>query len=104
MRIKLALPKQLPRLLRPLKPLLRHHYFISITLLLIIVIVAVFIVNQTFQAPSDDSYRDEKLRAGISGKFDQATIDKIERLQRSSDQATTPVALPVGIRVNPFVE
>ncbi len=104
MKLAFTSPKQLMQLLRPLKRVLRHHYFISITALLVVLITAVFMVNQTLRAPSDETYREEKFNSGINAHFDQPTIDKIEQLQRSSDQPDNQPSLPTGARTNPFAE
>lgn len=104
MKPKIALPKQLKHMVKPLKPLLQHHFFFAILALLLILIGAVFVMNQTLQTPSDEAYREEKTRTGISGNFDQATIDKIEHLQRSSDQSSGQPVFPPGTRTNPFAE
>lgn len=104
MKPKIALSKKFKHSLKPLRPLLQHHFFFATLALLLILIGAVYVMNQTLQSPSDDAYREEKTRTSISGNFDQATIDKIERLQRSSDQSSGQPVFPSGTRTNPFGE
>lgn len=100
----LKIPKQLLGLVSVGKKVLRHHYFIFTVLLLAGLAWAVYAVNQTLSAPSDEEYRLEKLNQTIKGNFDKATIEKIEALQKSSEQSTAPAPGPAGSRTNPFAE
>lgn len=100
----IKIPKQLLALIDTSKKVLRHHYFIFTVLLLLGLAWVVYIVNQTLSAPSDEEYRLEKLNQTIKGNFDKATIDKIEALQKSSEQSTAPTPGPAGTRTNPFAE
>lgn len=81
----------------------KRHYFIVIIIILICLSVVVSMVNQTLQLATDDQYRDQKASTGVTAKFDQATINKIERLQRSNEQPAA-LAPPSGARTNPFAE
>lgn len=96
-----------PALTQQLKALrhrfIKNHYFVVSTLLLIGLSIAVYLAGETLNLPTDDQYRDQKTSASTTAKFDQATIDKIEHLQRS-DQQPAPFALPSGARSNPFAE
>lgn len=96
--------KNLKKLLGPLKSILKHHYFISTIAILSALIITVLLVNDTLQEPSDDTYRAEKASSGISSKFDEDTIEKIEKLQSSSETPSTDLSLPSGSRINPFSE
>lgn len=103
-KLDLSAFKSVDKLLRPLKPIVRHHYFITTLGILICLIVAVYLVNQTLQEPSDEAYRTEKMSTGINARFDEATIEQVELLQRSSDSPSGVEPLPSGARTNPFAE
>lgn len=98
------LAKQLASLKRLSQKLLRHHYFILIVLLLGGLVWAVFVVNRTLTAPTDEAYRLEKLNTTLKANFDKATIEKIESLQKSSEQSQAPSPSQAGARSNPFAE
>lgn len=104
MKLDFSITKLQRYLKKSLRPLLLRHYFISTLGLLFILIAAVFLVNQTLQAPSDEAYRSEKSSGGINAQFDQATIKKIENLQRSTDQPSSEPTSAPGTRTNPFAE
>lgn len=95
---------QLGSLWRSAHPLLKQHYFFSTLVFLGILIIAVFFMNQSLSIKTDSAYRSQQLSTGISGQFDQTTISKIEKLQRSSDQPADAPAPKPGVRTNPFAE
>ncbi|HEU5187587.1 MAG TPA: hypothetical protein VFT87_03725 [Candidatus Saccharimonadales bacterium] len=101
---KLDFTKQLAGLRNVGRKLLQHHYFIFTILLLGSLAWAVFAVNQTLNAPSDEAYRLEKLSKSLKANFDKATIEKIESLQKSSEQSQAPPPGQAGARSNPFAE
>ncbi len=81
----------------------KHHYFIYSIVLLSGLIVAIYVVNDTLSATGDDTYRQTKEQEMLKGNFDQATIKKIEELNKSTENSTAP-APPSGVRSNPFAE
>lgn len=89
-----------------LRPLARHQYFIALLVMLCGLAVAVYMVNNALNMPTDDTYRAELLKKTVGTQFNkntQETIDKIESLQRSSEQSSQNQTLPSG-RINPFAE
>lgn len=100
---QIKLPKQLVALGARGKKLLKHHYFIFTLLLLCGLVWAVYVVNETLSAPTDESYRVQKISESIDANFDKATIEKIEALQKSNEQSAGLPA-PTGARTNPFAE
>jgi hypothetical protein len=104
MKLRIKLPPQVVTFVRKLKPIARHHYFLSSLVILGGMVAAVYVVNETLSSPSDDSYRQEKITKGLGGSFDQATIKKVEALKKSSEQANNPAPPDPGVRTNPFAE
>ena len=74
-----------------------HRYHVILFVLSVIggLALATFMINQSINERAA-----EQPPAGID-KFDTATIDKINKLNRSSTEAT-PFVLPAG-RTNPFM-
>ena len=88
--------------LKPLKPIAKRHYFLSLIVILGFLIYAVYAVSQMLLSPpTDEAYRQEKTAKGTKTTFDQATIDKIRELKKSDESSNTQ--LPSG-RINPFAE
>lgn len=100
----IKLPPQLASIAAKLKAIARHHYFIFTVLLLVGLTSAVYLVNITLGAPADQAYYDQKLSESLNAKFDEATIKKIENLQKSNEHSAIPPQLPPGARTNPFAE
>jgi hypothetical protein len=94
------------KMLAPLKPIARHHYFIVTVLLFGSLAYAIYTVNETLNMPADSTYYDDKLKSTIGRKFNQSTkdtIEKIKQLQRSTDPTSPNQPFPEG-RINPFAE
>jgi len=100
----IKIPTQLSGIVIKLKTLGRHHYFIFTLLLLGGLTAAVYLVNLTLVASTDQTYYDQKLSESLSAKFDQNTIEKIENLQKSNEHSAIPPTLAPGARTNPFAE
>ena len=103
MKLTFKLPPQLATLPARLRPIAKHHYFIYALVLLGGLIAAMYVVNGTLNAPGDQAYQDEQSKNLLKGNFDQATIKKIEELNKSSESSTAPPP-PSGVRTNPFAE
>lgn len=95
---------QLQGMLEKLKPLLKHHYFVVIFLILCGLVFAVFEVNNTLGAVQDETYKQQKEAQSLQAKFDEATISKIEALQKSTDSGSSVPTTSTGLRTNPFAE
>mgnify|MGYP001484897321 CR=1 FL=1 len=93
-------------LLKPLKRMghifVAHSKFIFFVLGVSVLISAVLVLNMILSTPSDEEYRQEKLNESQSARFDQETIDKINKLQER-EQTSNGNALPPG-RISPFSE
>lgn len=100
----IKLPIKLTGLVKRLKTVGKHHYFIFTVLLLSGLATAVYLVDATLRAPHDQAYYDQKLRESLKSTFDKATIEKIENLQKSDEDGVAPPQLPAGARTNPFAE
>lgn len=98
------LPKAITNALAKLAIIGRHHYFISIVVLLVGLTVAVYVVNQTLSATTDQDYYQKRLSDSLKSSFDKTTISKIQDLQKSSEHSTLPPPTPTGARTNPFAE
>lgn len=92
---------QLDSILKPLRTVLAHHAIIVIFLGLSAIVYAVFTINQLLSIPDDEAYRAEKQADTVKTRFDQDTINKLERLRARQEQMT--LQLPAG-RIDPFVE
>lgn len=93
--------EDLAPIIRPFKVILSHHAIIVTLLGLLAVMYAVYTINQLLAMPDDDAYRAEKQADTIKTRFDQDTINKLERLRARQEQMT--LDLPAG-RIDPFVE
>jgi hypothetical protein len=100
----IKLPPQITNMLGKLRLVAKHHYFIFTILLLGGLTAAVYLVNITLGAPTDQTYYSQKLSESLNSKFDEATIKKIENLQKSDEHSAIPPDLPAGARTNPFAE
>jgi uncharacterized membrane protein (DUF106 family) len=96
--------KQFRHLNKKLRPLARHRYFVLTMVILLSLIVAVYLMTQTLNSPTDDDYRNQKENESIQSRFDTKTIDKIEALQKSSEAGNSAMNLPPNTRINPFAE
>lgn len=101
---QLPFRKQLLRLGKLSRPITKHHYFIATITILVFLIVAVLLTTQTLNSSTDDAYRTQKESESIRARFDQQTIEKIKKLQSSSEQTSEPIAPPANTRINPFAE
>lgn len=102
----IKIPPKVKSQLRRLRPLARHHYFIVTILLFSGVGAVVYFVNQALAAPTDDTYRSERMQSTIGSKFNKSardTIEQIKSLQKSSDTTVPEANFPAG-RINPFAE
>lgn len=86
-----------------LKKLFKYTRVFFIVLVLGSYATAVFLVMDALQAPSDEAYREEKLKSSVRVKFDEVTIEKIEKLHHSNQKGSS-ANLPKGVRINPFAE
>lgn len=93
--------EQLSPVIQPLKSILSHHAIIVTLIGLLSVVYAVFTINQLLAMPDDDAYRAKKQAETVKTKFDQDTINKLERLRDRQQQIT--LDLPGG-RIDPFIE
>lgn len=101
--MKLDFSAQLTPIVNKVKVVGRHHYFIFVVVLLCGLAVAVYVVNQTLASRTDQAYLDQKQLESLKASFDDATIEKIENLQKSNESSTAPP--PSGsARTNPFAE
>ena len=82
--------------------LFTHSTMIFIALFLTGLIYAVLSLNLLLSKSTDNDYRTQKLDEAKSVRFDQATIDAINKLDSGSQ--TDPGALPTGQRASPFSE
>lgn len=106
MKLNFKVPAFLKPYLEKLRPIAKHHYFIVTVLLFSGVALAIFLVNETLNSPSDEDYRTRQSQSTIGVKFNRAaqdTIDKIKSLQKSTDPAKANAPFPPG-RINPFAE
>jgi hypothetical protein len=104
--MKIKLPTLIIATWHKLKPIARHHYFIVMVILFGGVAFAVYTVNETLNAPTDDNYRTTQTNATIGSKFNKSTkttTDQIKALQKSTDATSGEQPLPSG-RINPFAE
>jgi len=76
-----------------------HTAMVSLIIISIVTLYSVYLVQQSSTVPPDEAYILELQTKNSFGRFDQATIDKIERLQAPDDTAAAD--LPSG-RINPF--
>lgn len=79
----------------------KFHYLIYIALMLGGVAYTVYKINAILNIPTDTAYQAEQQKALLNDNFDQATIDRLKKLNYSTDPK--PVVLPPG-RNNPFTE
>ena len=106
LKLHIKLPPKILALLRKLKPIARHQYFIVTIVLFSAVAGVVYSVNQTLNAQTDSDYQTQQLQSTIGSKFNQSakdTISKIKQLQRSTDTNNPEAPFPSG-RINPFAE
>lgn len=101
---QLKLPAQLTQILNRFTALAKHHYFISVVVLLASLSFAVFVVNETLSKTEDEEYYQQKLSESLKATFDKDTIEKIQKLQKSTEHSAIPPELPAGARTNPFSE
>jgi len=100
-----TLTSQLSGLRTKLRPLLKHHLFITTIALLSFLIFMVYHVSQVLQQPPDATYEEQKQQTSIQTSFDQNTIKAINDVLRSRDQAGGAITydVPQSARTNPFV-
>ena len=106
MKFNIKIPPAIKTTLGKLKGVAKHHYFILIVFLFSSLALAVYMVNETLNSPSDVAYRDEQMHSTIGTKFNKAakeTIETIKSLQKTSDPNDSQPDLPSG-RINPFAE
>lgn len=83
-----------------LKPVGRHYAIITIVIILGFLMLSVRTIGYILEKPSDSVYEQNELSESINqAKFDEATIQKIEALRSSQENAS--LDLPGG-RINPF--
>lgn len=82
--------------------LFHHSAMIYFVLFVCVLIGAILGLNLILSKPSDELYRNEKLRDTQSTRFDTETIDDIQNL--NAKQQTNTDSLPTGQRTNPFGE
>lgn len=88
---------QLQPILRGVQPVLKHHMFIMVLISLGFLIFTVYSINGMLQQPPDEAYRAEQEAKITQTKFDETTIERIERLGTYPD-------LGPRTRNSPFVE
>lgn len=79
-----------------------HNRIIYFILFMCALIVAVASLNIAINQPTDQAYRDEKMKEAQSPRFDEATIEKIQNLNATQQTIIDPP--PSGQRINPFGE
>ena len=79
-----------------------HNRMIYFSLFMCVLIGAIASLNFAINQPSDESYRNEKLKDTQSARFDQDTIEKIKNLNTRQQAITDPP--PTNQRINPFGE
>lgn len=99
--LKLDLTSIRPALERVITPIKTRHALIMFVLLMGVVIYSVYAVSEIIQINDDATYRSEAEAKGLTTRFDQQTVQKINELKESDSNA--PINLPGGRR-NPFVD
>ena|GEM_PF-6254892 len=82
-----------------IRKIFSHTAMVSLIVISLVTLYSVYLVQQSSTVPPDEEYILELQTKNSFGRFDQATIDKIERLKAPNDAAAAE--LPNG-RINPF--
>ncbi|MBP7760589.1 hypothetical protein KA093_02235 [Candidatus Saccharibacteria bacterium] len=82
------------------KKILEHSTIIAFLLAMSTLIYCVISIQQIFDMPPDDQYRQEQTLKNSMTSFDQKTVDQVKQLRTTSD---APIELPSG-KINPFIE
>ncbi len=90
--------KQLAKLTKPIRT---HHVLIAFIIITGIIAYTLYTVNNVLSQPSDEQYTAEQQKNAISTKFDEDTIDKVNKLKNRQENSSNE--LPPG-RINPFTE
>lgn len=85
----------------PLMNIAHHHSAIVLFSVLGFMIFATYSFSQSITLPVDETYRSEQQATKVKTRFDEVTIEKIDRLK--ARQENSALSLPAG-RINPFTE
>ena len=85
----------------PFMKIAHHHSAIVLFSILGFMIYVTYSFSQSITLPVDEIYRSEQQATKVKTRFDEVTIEKIDRLK--ARQENSPLSLPSG-RINPFTE